>query len=229
MMADLAVRRSDVRDTHAAPALSPAGTPASGTGTPPRGAVSRDGGRGEGEVRDTGTGFLLRLCLDLQIDALLLALAEAARETVARGAAPATRALPEAQPLEAQAPGSAGATPWRAWLEEDVEHARTLAADVVERGGTLPAVLGSLPPRRGSRPALDALSAHYDVIQALLGRVHRDVTSHRFDGGTGEPWADRVLEHYRRRLDALRNWGLATARVVPSGHPREFVPGEFLG
>jgi hypothetical protein len=123
-----------------------------------------------------------------------------------------------------------GAAPWCTWLKEDVEHVVALAADVVERGGALPTVLGSLASRCSTRYALDALVADYDVVQALLVRVRRDIACHRLSGGSGAPWVDRVLEHHRRRLEALRTPGPATAAgAVPSGHPREFLPGEFLG
>jgi hypothetical protein len=176
------------------------------------------------DVLDPPVGFLLRLCLDLQLEALLLVLAEAARDAVARGAAPATRALPGSSMVPDVA------VPWRIWLKEDVERAYALAADVVERGGALPAVLGSLTPRLSTRHALEALSTHYDAVQALLVRVRRDVAHHHLGGDAGAPWVDRVLDHYRRRLEVLRSWGSATPdRAVPSGPPRESLPGEYLG
>lgn len=230
-LADLVVRRPDILDAPVVPTTPPAGTPVPGAGggSVSQRPVPRNGYRVEEELcevePEARTGFLLRICLDLQIDALMLTLAEAARDAVARGAVPATRALAGSSMVQ-----DAGAAPWCAWLKEDVEHIFALAADVVERGGALPAVLGSLVPRRSTRCALDALSAHYDVVQALLVRVRRDIACHRLSGGAGEPWVDRVLEHHRRRLEALRTPAPATAAgAVPSGHPREFLPGEFLG
>lgn len=152
---------------------------------------------------------LLRLCLDLQLDAMLLALGAAA----------------------AQRSGD-GSAPWSRWVAEDVHLARVLAADVISGGAALPPTLGSDLDHAVPAAAVDNLTARYESMEILLVDVVRsgsfeDSFPHR--GHVQEALTrcrDRLRELHERRLDETPPRGLALGQHA-SAHPA--LPGEWLG
>lgn len=200
-----------------------------------------------------GEAFVLRLCLDLQIDAMMLALGAAAVESDdARGArslsqtpAPVREPLPGASVTSMAPSGAAqdGSAPratarvaaagaaghWRSWLDEDVDFVRRLAADVAASGVRLPATLGPNAPAA----IVDNLAARYEAMWSLLEDLHgRDqgTGGRAGKGGTAAVHAvDTVREHIRRRLAWLGEEQAARSRAVPVGVAGPLLPGELLG
>jgi hypothetical protein len=177
---------------------------------------------------------LIRLCLDLQLDAMLLAVGASAAQS------PATQPL-SSTPTEEAATASAGhpdteatdidSPPWDRWVREDVEVACTLAADVLSGGATLPAALGSDLDQAVPAAAIDNLIARYESMSALLADVLpagdcRPPTAYRRH-------AQEALDRFRQRLHELRSTRLE--KTPPRGlnltalTDRPAVPGEWLG
>jgi hypothetical protein len=151
---------------------------------------------------------LIRLCLDLQLDAMLLALGAAAAQ-----------------------PGGDGTPPWGRWVSEDVQMARALAADVITGGAALPPTLGSDLDHAVPAAAVDNLTARYESMETLLSDVVRS-------GGDGpsahRSHVDAALARCRDRLRELRARRLdeTPPRGLPlSQHPVQHaaLPGEWLG
>jgi hypothetical protein len=180
-----------------------------------------------GRGGDDTDAHLLRLCLDLQLDALLLALGAAAgqhrRDDVAQGW------------------DAGGVLPWRRWVAEDVELATTLAADALSGRASLPATLGSDHEHRLPSAVLDDLLARYESMHTLLGDLlDRD---HAAAVGDDERWRPRVREalaRCRSRIGELREYRVGTTPARGLGLPRtgagsplaaehEYLPGELLG
>lgn len=181
-----------------------------------------------GHDGDDTDAHLLRLCLDLQLDSMLLTL----------GAAAAQRVRDD----EAWVPGAA--PPWRRWVDEDVELAASLAADALGGGATLPSTLGTETDHRAPETVLDNLVARYEWMSELLSDLLvRDVPG-------AEGWRPRVrdalfrcrtrladLRAYRApssppmglSLDAATSATSATSGSGRSGRDHEYLPGELLG
>lgn len=166
---------------------------------------------------------LIRLCLDLQLDAMLLTLgasaAQAATGTGSRGA------QPQSDPDQTQSP------PWRRWVLEDVETVRTLAADVLSGGAALPATLGTDLDQAVPAAAIDNLVARYESMAALLADILPPSTS-----DSSAPYrahAQEILARCQARLRELQSTRLehTPPRGVPVKHlaERPPVPGEWLG
>lgn len=157
---------------------------------------------------------LIRLCLDLQLDALLLALGAASAQAAAGHA------------------GAGETPPWRRWVLEDVEMVCSLAADVMSGGASLPATLGSDFDRAVPAAAVDNLVARYESMAALLADILPPAPS-----GTSAPYrahAQVALAQCQERLRQLRSTRLEQTPprglpIVkdPVDHPP--VPGEWLG
>ncbi len=160
-----------------------------------------------------GSGLhVLRLCLDLQLDALLLTVGAASSESA------------RSQP------------PWHRWMNEDIQLACDLMADAQTGGAGPPSGLGSDLDRDVPSTTEDGLHARYTsmaaLLSGLLSRPRRD--------GAGQPeqpyeWRSRVataLQHCRERLAELEAhpWR-------PPVHPAAgrlpaaptYLPGELLG
>lgn len=264
----------------------------------PTGAAVRPG-------EDPDEVYVLRLCLDLTLDAMLLALGAAAADPVRQPArAPGTRtgavrvggpggvrwggppgAFPPvpspgssplsgpiptrsvrvgpgsapsvpAEPAPAEpAPASAGSVAaepasaecapvrsvapepepdgvrWQRWLREDVEQARSLAVELLDRGGGLPSWLAAARASGSSAAVVARLESFHAQTQALLTELELTLDA---DPGAadriGAPHVHAAVRHVQRRLgelELLRRELQATqppAVTVPNG-----LPGEFLG
>jgi hypothetical protein len=153
---------------------------------------------------DQGHLHILRLVLDLQLDALLLTLACAARAD------------------SGHYPGEV--VPWHRWLVEDLERARTLAAVLVDgEASSLPALGGGSAPGTVTT-ALDSLAVRFESMENLLvGVLDRHSSGQQWRGAAGQTLAccrQRVAELHRYRQNAVA--AEAAARTT-------YLPGEWLG
>lgn len=158
-----------------------------------------------GPSADSGDAHAVRLCLDSQVDALLLTVGAAAAET------------DEAD--EADAP------PWRRWIAQDVERACSLAAEALTRGAALPSPLGSDLHRSVPATTIDTLVALYGSMTSRLADLMRIRPS-----GTSALAA--TLQSCQTRLTELERYRLTTTppRGSSLAHSeRHFLPGELLG
>jgi hypothetical protein len=172
------------------------------------GSLPRDG--------DDHGAHLLRLVLDLQLDALLLGLGAAAVET-SRGRL-TTPAIAAAIP---------GAPPWPRWAVEDIDLARTLAAEAVHSGAALPATLGPEPAAQEERIVLQRLIARYESMRDLLS----DLQARASRQGPRHPPLHELMAHCQRRLAELRaltHPATRTRRGAGAADHR-YLPGELLG
>ena len=147
---------------------------------------------------------LLRLVLDLQLDAMLLTLGAAAHAE-SRG-------------------DSERRTPWKRWLVEDLDLARILAIALVDGDGAPVPGLGGGLAHAGPDASLENLMARFENMENLLVGI--------VDGlGAGRSWcgvAGEALERCRARLAELgkhRRSEIATIALVNS----QSLPGEWLG
>ncbi len=97
---------------------------------------------------------LLRLCLDLQLDSLLLTLGALAVDPASDAHGP-------------------GAIPWRRWIGEDVDLACTLASDALAGNAALPPTLGSDLAHALPVTTIDDLVARYTSMRGLLADLAR--------------------------------------------------------
>jgi hypothetical protein len=159
---------------------------------------------------------LIRLCLDLQLDAMLLTLGAAATGEASDRESTGTRQSP----------------PWRRWVLEDVELARELANDVLAGGASLPATLGSDLDQAVPAAAVDNLVARYESMTALLADIlppGPEVAPAPY-----RAHAQAALAHYEHRLRDLRSTRLdhtpARGLTLPTTAGDHLpVPGEWLG
>jgi hypothetical protein len=157
---------------------------------------------------------LLRLCLDLQLDALLLTLGALAVDTT-----------PEDRPASDPTAGGS-AIPWRRWIGEDVDLACQLAAAALAGNAALPPTLGSDLSHAVPVSTIDDLVARYTSMLGLLGDLSR-----RSDGPARPHALDEAMARCEARLSELR--GHKLVNTPPTGiHLRaehQFLPGELLG
>jgi hypothetical protein len=154
---------------------------------------------------------VLRLCLDLQLDALLLAVGAASQE-----------------------PSRSG-PPWRRWVDEDILLARDIATDAQTGGDGPPSGLGS--DLNGSVPFATekGLHARYTAMAALLsGLISRPRPDHVDQAGPRRedaPGPARTLKHCQDRLAELEAHPWRRPPVDTGGSPTEraYLPGELLG
>jgi hypothetical protein len=159
--------------------------------------------------------YVLRLCLDLQLDAMLLTLGAAV-------AGPATGGR-GGRSTDPQVPAVPEGPVWRTWLDEDLDCIRGLAADVLAGGATLPASLGSELQLHSPGMLLSHLSARYEGICSLLD----DLVAGGVASGELGASLDVTVAHCRRRLAELTAFRPGTAARHLGDH--EFLPGELLG
>lgn len=216
----------------------PAGT--SGTPRPahlPSAPERLEGARPDGGQSDA---HLLRLCLDLQLDALLLTLGAAGA-----AAGPPIGATSGGDPTAVDDP-----LPWRRWLGEDVDLACTLAGDALDGGASLPPTLGTDLGRTVPTSTVDTLTALYasmrDRLVDLLERTPTDPYGGAPGGAPPATWHPRLREALRRceqRLTELRRCRLAATGPHQPHQPHQknqphgpqhagehhYLPGELLG
>lgn len=130
---------------------------------------------------------LLRLALDLQVDAMLFSLGSRA-------------ALSRCACGQRSDTVDTCAIPWQRWLAQDVEATTALAGILFGEGTDLPAGLAGAAET--AQAAVAALDARYHEIVALLG-----------DAAV----ADGVCRLYQRRLHELATLGAGRADVVRTG------------
>lgn len=169
------------------------------------------------EAEDRGA-HLLRLVLDLQLDALLLGLGAAAVE-----------ASRSPVPVPAQPPAASGGAPWPRWSAEDIDLVRTLAAETVQSGAALPATLGPDPGGQEEHVVLRRLAARYESMRDLLA----DLLA-RADRGGMAPGQRHLLDlmaHCENRLVELSGLTRQSPGTPARGHrsERAYLPGELLG
>jgi hypothetical protein len=163
---------------------------------------------------EASAGHLLRLCLDLQLDALLLTL----------GALAADRAQDTA-PATPHAPAVAASAPWHRWIGEDVDLACRLAAEALAGNASLPPSLGSDLGRAVPLTIIDDLVARYSSMLGLLQDLSNGHPGSQPDG------LDEAIARTEMRLAELREHRLLvtppTGIDLRSAH--QFLPGELLG
>lgn len=149
---------------------------------------------------DASDLHLLRLALELQVDAMLLTIGAAAR------------AFDEQQ------------VPWRRWAVEDLDASRMLAQTLLEHDAEPPAALGGGSSGGGCDETLDDLIARYSSMADLLSGVLR----RPYAGQAWRPVAHEALARCRARLEELhRHRGSAAVRRAEPG--TTYLPGELLG
>jgi hypothetical protein len=177
--------------------------------TDPRGTTT------ETRELEGSAAHLLRLCLDLQLDALLLTLGALAVDPA-----------PEAGPASTSPPVGATGVPWRRWIGEDVALACRLAAEALAGNAALPPTLGSDLSHAVPVTTIDDLVARYSSMLGLLGDLSR-----RSDGASRPQGLDEAIARCEARLAELRQHKLlntpATGIDLRSEH--HFLPGELLG
>jgi hypothetical protein len=153
---------------------------------------------------DSGDLHVLRLALDLQLDAMLLTLGAAAQ-------------------AESRSVQSDEGVPWRRWLVEDLELARALAVVLLE-GETAPVPgLGGSVADTNVETALENLVARYSSMENLLNGVLE--RPHR-----GQLWRPAVTEALCRCRARLEELHQHRREVIAATAGRAgFLPGELLG
>jgi hypothetical protein len=158
---------------------------------------------------------LLRLCLDLQLDALLLTLGALAVDTA-----------PEEGPASDTTPAGSAGIPWRRWIGEDVDLACQLAAAALAGNAALPPTLGSDLSHAVPVSTIDDLVARYTSMLGLLGDLSR-----RSEGAARPQGLDEAMSRCEARLSELR--GHKLVNTPPAGidlrAEHQFLPGELLG
>ena len=159
---------------------------------------------------------LLRLCLDLQLDAMLLTLGALAADPAGDGAT---------TPASATAP-MPGAIPWRRWITDDVDLACKLAREAMAGGAALPPTLGSDLGHAVPVTTIDDLVARYSSMLGLLGDLSR-----RSEGAARPVGLDEAMDRCEARLAELR--GHRLVETPPTGmdlrSEQHYLPGELLG
>ncbi|WP_088313327.1 hypothetical protein [Kineosporia sp. R_H_3] len=143
---------------------------------------------------------LLRLALELQVDALLLTIGAAARAA------------------------DAEQVPWRRWAVEDLDAARMLAQTLLAHDTAPPATLGRGGVGVGADDALADLVARYSSMDGLLGSV----LERPYAGQAWRPVARETRARCRARLEELHRHRGSTYRRQADGD-RRYLPGELLG
>jgi hypothetical protein len=161
---------------------------------------------------------LLRLSLDLQIDAMLLVLGASAASTPDTG------------------------IPWRRWLDEDVELAWELVTTALRVRAALPPTLGTDLANSDPDSIADDLLARYECLCGLMSDLlARGADSppewHANVRQTLGRCQERVIEmrdyQHERRLTAGRRdatpGGEISGPASPGYGRQSYLPGELLG
>jgi hypothetical protein len=161
--------------------------------------------------------YLLKLCLELQLEALLLAVGASAV------ASSSGRVGDRVVTGTSRAASSSTDLPWTTWLTEDLELTRALTRDCVEDGIPLPSTMG-LPAGSESSSAVDALAARYSAMAAVVGEMieRTDPRSHPLAVAR----LAETLSRCEERLDQL------LGQALPRGTDwwrEQDEPGHYLG
>jgi hypothetical protein len=154
--------------------------------------------------------YMLKLCLELQLEALLLALGSSA---VVSNTHPAHQDGGRPDPTS---------LPWGRWLAEDLDLACALTKDCVDDGIPLPSSIG-LSAGTSASAVMESLAARYTAMAAVV-----DEMLERTDGRAHPVAVKRLAEtrdHCSARLDAL----LGPARHAPVEQSPPTPPGLYLG
>lgn len=166
---------------------------------------------------EASAAHLLRLCLDLQLDSLLLTLGALAADRGRDGSSWTDRS--------AHAPAVAGSIPWQRWVTEDVDLACRLAAEALAGNAALPPSLGSDLGHAVPVTIIDDLVARYTSMLGLL----EDLAA-RTAGAARPEGIDEAIARTAGRLAELREHKLLA--TPPAGidlREHQFLPGELLG
>lgn len=180
-------------------------------------------------VSTEGDTHLIRVCLDLQLDAMLLAVRAVAGQPASGD---------EVDPSDdASRPPAAT---WQRWMVEDLQMVCALAADVLRGGAALPPTLGSDPVSDAPSAAVDHLAARYESMDRLLTGVVD--AADRTGPAAGIGTVRDALARCRQRLAELTRTGPYPAPDVspvpsspepvvslPEPALRRYLPGELLG
>lgn len=169
--------------------------------------------------------YLLRLCLDLQLDAAMLTLGAAARDTIVRDSHLDGGSVIPRPPAPAP-PGFDLPIPWRRWLNEDVDLICALAASLPEGPPVLPSGFDSGFGEGRAGRVLEELHERYEAIREVLA----DVLAQSGPAGDREAWQPRIrdaLAHCQARLRELAEFGAPVPAPGPA--PTRYLPGELLG
>jgi hypothetical protein len=151
---------------------------------------------------DQGDLHMLRLALDLQLDAMLLAL----------GASAQPEGRENGQPV-----------PWKRWLVEDLDLARALTSALLEGDAAPVPGLGGGILAGSVETSLDNLVARYTSMENLLsGVLDRPATGQHWRAAAAE-----ALHRCRGRLEELHRHRRDTIATAPARV--SFLPGELLG
>jgi hypothetical protein len=157
--------------------------------------------------------YMLKLCLELQLEAMLLALGSSA--VVAHADQPELGAANRRDPAR---------LPWQKWLAEDLDLASSLTQDCVDDGIPLPSSIG-LAAGTGPSGVIESLAARYSAMAAVV-----DEMLERTDARQHPVAVSRLRETQQRceaRLDALL--GTPKPAPVPAAPPPLTPPGLYLG
>lgn len=147
---------------------------------------------------------MLRLTLDLQLDAMLLTLGAAAH-------------------AETKGELDEDAVPWRRWLIEDLDLARALAATLLEGEAAPITGLGGGFAGGEITTSLDNLAARFESMEQLLvGALARPAIGQHWRGAATE-----ALHRCRGRLSELHHHRRLV--IATASHHHTFLPGELLG
>jgi hypothetical protein len=153
---------------------------------------------------DPSEMHMLRLALDLQLDAMLLTLGASAH-------------------AETQGEPEEDAVPWRRWLIEDLDLARALAATLLEGESAPMTGLGGGFANGKVDTSLDNLVARYESMERLLAdALERPAIGQHWRGV-----ATDVLHRCRSRLTELHHHRRLV--IATASHHHSFLPGELLG
>jgi len=160
--------------------------------------------------------YMLKLCLELQVEALLLALGSSA--VSARG----DRAGAPARRDAVAGVAHPSALPWETWLAEDLELACALTRDCVEDDIPLPSSMGLIG---GEDRVAESLAARYSAMAAVVGEMLERTDPH--DHPAAVLRLTQTRTRCEERLDALLG---ETAKTLPFPPP-VVAPeaGHFLG
>jgi hypothetical protein len=174
-------------------------------------------GRRQDRDLEASAAHLLRLCLDLQLDSLLLSLGALAADR-GRDAGSWTDRF-------AHAPAVAGSIPWHRWVTEDVDLACRLAAESLAGNASLPPSLGFDGRHAMPSTIIDDLVARYRSMLGLL----EDLSLRTAGAGRPEGMEEAIARTRGRLAELSEHKLLATPPAGINLREHQFLPGELLG